>query len=86
LLTKFNKLYAKIARNPKDVDFNELDKVLKQYGFKCRQPGKGSSHYVYYHRELLDIISIPRARPVKAIYVRLALNMIESLKGGEEKL
>ena len=85
MLTKFNKLYAKIARNPKDVDFNELDKVLKQYGFKCRQPDKGSSHYVYYHQELPDTLSIPRARPVKAIYVRLALNMIEGLKEGEEK-
>ncbi|MDD4753936.1 MAG: hypothetical protein PHT78_11955 [Desulfitobacteriaceae bacterium] len=84
-MTKFNKLYAKIARNPKDVDFNELDKVLKQYGFKCGQPGKGSSHYVYYHQKLPDTLSIPRARPVKAIYVRFALNMIEGLKEGEEK-
>lgn len=85
MLTRFSKLYAKIVRNPKDVDFEELDKVLKQYGFKCRQPGKGSSHYIYYHPELPDALSIPKARPVKAIYVRQALNAIEGLKEREEK-
>ncbi len=84
-MTKFSKLYAKITRNPKDVDFEELDKVLKQYGFKCRQPGKGSSHYIYYHPELPDAISIPKARPIKAIYVRQALDMIASLKEREGK-
>ncbi len=84
-MTKFNKLYARIAHNPQDVDFNELDKALKQYGFKCRQPGKGSSHYVYYHKEIPDTISIPKTRPIKAIYVRQVLNMIEGLKEGEKK-
>ncbi|MDF9410082.1 hypothetical protein L7E55_17370 [Pelotomaculum isophthalicicum JI] len=54
-MTSFSKLYAKIVRNPKDVDFEELDKILKQYGFKCRQPGKGSSHYIYYHPKLLTL-------------------------------
>jgi len=35
--------------------------------------------------QLPDAISIPKARPVKAIYVRQALDMIASLKEREGK-
>jgi predicted RNA binding protein YcfA (HicA-like mRNA interferase family) len=79
-LTKYDKLFAKITNNPKDVSFNELNKILRRYGFKCRQPRKGSSHYTYYHPKLLDLITIPKNRPVKAIYVKKAIAVIEMLK------
>ncbi|NLC77893.1 MAG: hypothetical protein GX750_09800 [Clostridia bacterium] len=84
-MTKFDKLYSKIVNNPKDVSFEELDKVLKHYGFKCRQSGGGSSHYNYYHAALTDILTIPRNRPLKAIYVKKALLAIELLERGEEE-
>jgi hypothetical protein len=79
-VTRLHKIYTRIVRNPKDIDFEELDKLLRQYGFKCRQPGKGSSHYIYHHPELLEALSIPKARPVKAVYVRQAIAAIEKLK------
>lgn len=79
-MTKYDKLYTKIVNNPKDIDFDGLDKVLRQHGFKRRQPRKGSSHYVYHHPDLPDLISIPKARPVKAIYVKDAIAAIEKLK------
>lgn len=84
-MTRLNKIFNRIVSNPKDVDFEELDKLLKQYGFKCRQPGKGSSHYIYYHQKLQEALSIPKARPVKAVYVRQAIAAIEKLRErGEE--
>lgn len=83
-MTKFKKHYNKIVNNPKDIKFEDLDKILKQYGFKCRQPGKGSSHYNYYHPKLTDILTIPHKRPIKAIYVKRAISAIESLKEGSE--
>jgi len=84
-MSKLSKLYNKVVRNPKDVDFEELDRILRECGFKCRQPRKGSSHYIYYHPELPDLLSIPKARPVKAIYVRDAITAIEKLKEKGEK-
>lgn len=53
---------------------------IKRYGFKCRQPGKGSSHFTYYHEELPDILPVPKARPIKAVYVKKAIELIEKLK------
>jgi len=83
-VTKLNKLYSQIVNNPKDVNFDELDKLLKQNDFKCRQSGKGSSHYIYHHPELMDLLSIPKTRPIKAIYVKQALAAIERLQERSE--
>jgi RNA recognition motif-containing protein len=83
-VTKLDKLIAHIINNPKNVNFDELDKVLKHYGFNCRQSGGGSSHYVYFHSRLQDILTIPKNRPIKAIYVKKAVEAIEQLERGEE--
>lgn len=79
-MTKFDKLYAQIVNNPRDVNFKDLDKLLRRYGFNCRQSGKGSSHLTYYHPELPDILPIPKERPIKAVYVKQAITLIQKLK------
>ena len=84
LLTKINKLYAQIVNNPKNVKFETLDRILRQHGFNCKQPSGGSSHYNYYHPELPDVLTIPYARPIKAIYVKQAIAAIQRIKEGSE--
>lgn len=84
IVTKKDKLLAHIINNPKDIDFDDLDKVLRDYGFNCRQASGGSSHYNYFHRSLPDILTIPKNKPIKAIYVKKAIRAIERLERGEE--
>jgi predicted RNA binding protein YcfA (HicA-like mRNA interferase family) len=79
-MTKYDKLYAKIVNNPKNVTFEELDKILHKQGFKRSNPSSGSSHYTYRHPELTNILTIPYKRPIKAIYVKQALAIIEQLE------
>ena len=81
-MTKISKLYDQIVNNPKDVKFEILDRILRQHGFNCRQPSGGSSHYSYYHPELPDVLTIPYARPIKAIYVKKVIAAIEKVKEG----
>ncbi|WP_366924314.1 hypothetical protein MFMK1_001300 [Metallumcola ferriviriculae] len=45
-MTKLEKLLQKVKNNPKQVRFQELDKILIRSGFTRRQPGIGSSHYI----------------------------------------
>lgn len=78
-MTRFDKLYNQIVNNPKDVKFEDLDKLLTRAGFECRQPRSGSSHYTYHHPKLIEVLSIPKARPIKAIYVKKAIAAIESV-------
>ena len=83
-MTQSEKLYRKIVNNPKDVSFKTLDKVLRQHGFRCRQPQKGSSHYHYYHPDLVEILTIPYNKPIKAVYVKKAISALESLREGSD--
>lgn len=82
-MTKLDKLFAEIVNNPKDVKFEDLDKVLKYYGFERRNPKGGSSHYTYFHSSLPDILTIPKNRPIKAVYVKKAISAIQRLDRGE---
>ncbi|MCG8401970.1 MAG: hypothetical protein MJA84_10260 [Firmicutes bacterium] len=83
-MTKFSKLYLQIINSPQNVKFETLDKLLRQHGFNRRQPKGGSSHYIYYHHELHDVLTIPYARPVKAIYVKKAIAVIQKLEERSE--
>ena len=78
---QIEKLLRAIKINPKDVPWEDIDRLLKHYGFGCRN--QGGSHYTYYHPELEEILTIPRRRAVKAVYVKQALRLIEKLKEGE---
>jgi len=78
-MSRFEKLLLGMKQNPKNVSFEELDKVLKKCGFERRNPGSGSSHYTYAHPQLMDILTVPKSRPVKAVYVKRALQLIELL-------
>ena len=73
---KFEKLLLKIKNNPKNVRFEELDKILLKSGFQKRQPGKGSSHYTY--TKGTARLSVPFEQPhIKRRYVELALKLLE---------
>lgn len=81
-LSKREKLIEKMRNNPKDIPFEELDALLKYYGCQSRQPKSGSSHYFYTHPVASEPLSIPKARPIKAIYIKRALQMIDEIKEG----
>ncbi|HWQ73217.1 MAG TPA: hypothetical protein VN370_12960, partial [Desulfitobacteriaceae bacterium] len=76
LLSKLKKLLQRIKKNPKQVRFEELDKILLHYGFNRRQPSRGSSHYSYFKGTKL--ITIPFRQPhIKSIYVEQAIELLE---------
>ncbi|MGE5576973.1 MAG: type II toxin-antitoxin system HicA family toxin [Syntrophothermus sp.] len=84
LLGQFEKLLEKVRNNPKTVRFEELDKILRRNGFRCRQPHGGSSHYVYI-KDATTLV-VPFQKPyIKEIYVRQVIEHIGDLvPEGEE--
>lgn len=80
-MAHYKKLYEKIKNNPKHVSFEDIDKLLtKVGGFTKRAPRGGSSHYTYSHPDLEDIITVPKDRPVKPIYIKRALRAFEIVR------
>lgn len=74
-MTKRDKRVRKLFQNPRTVPFKELDRVLKDFGFEVRQPGSGSSHFVYTRGEIQ--MSVPYRRPfVKEVYVKRVLELL----------
>jgi hypothetical protein len=79
-MSKSEKLLEKIRNNPKVVSFEDLDKVLRECGFACRQAGSGSSHYVYTYG--VERLTVPYKRPyLKAVYVKQALDILDRVFG-----
>jgi hypothetical protein len=79
-LGKRDKLIEAIRRNPKNVAFEDVDNLLRYYGCKVRQKGRGSSHYKYTHPSVKWVLEIPKDKPIKAIYARRALEMIDEIR------
>lgn len=80
------KLYDKIKGNPKNVKFEDIEKLLVVHGGFRKREAKGS-HAVYKHDSLTGIkeyITIPRAKPVKSIYIKKALLLFEKVVDIEE--
>jgi len=85
-MAKRDKRLEKIRNNPKDVRFEELDQLLRDYGFERRQACSGSSHYVYRSRLMPDyLLTVPYRRPfLKAHYVREVLKLLDMIIEGED--
>jgi predicted RNA binding protein YcfA (HicA-like mRNA interferase family) len=75
-MSKFEKDLAKLKQNPKNVHFEELEKILLRFGFTKRQ--RGSSHAVFTKGK--NVLTVPIKRPfLKSVYVRQALAVIEDM-------
>lgn len=83
-MTKREKLKQKISQNPKNVLFEDLRKLLEQYGFILDRV-RGSHHSFVYEKETIKLgITIPYRKPLKVIYVKKALVLIEEIESSQE--
>jgi len=70
------KLIKDILNNPKNVKFEDVDKLLKIFGYEVKQPRKGSSHFVY-RKKGANPITVPYKRPfVKEIYIKQIIRIL----------
>jgi len=84
-MRRADKRREEIERNPRHVRFEDLNALLRSYGFQRRQRSRGSSHYVY--RRGRWHLTVPARRPHLRLYVVLdalaALREIDAEEGEE---
>lgn len=57
----------------------DVEAVCRDHGLDCRPPRGGGSHYKVSHPALPEILTIPFARPIKAVYIRKLVQMVDAL-------
>ena len=60
-MSKWDKLLSRICSLDKDMQFDELRKVLESYGYEMKRPSGGSSHCTF-RKSGCNPIAIPLAR------------------------
>ena len=74
-MTRWDKLIERIASLSNDLRFDEVEKVLKGYGYSIDKQN-GGSHCVF-RKPGAHPICIPRKNPVKQTYVEQLKQMLE---------
>lgn len=76
-MSKWDKLICRIKTLSADVRFEELRKVLEEYGYIMNGPRNGSSHYTF-RKTGCRSITIPKHKTIKKVYVELVKEIVES--------
>jgi hypothetical protein len=75
------KLLANMRRNPRDWRIEDLKVVAGRFGVAHDQ--SGTSHVVFRH-PTAGRLTVPARRPIKPVYVRLFVELIDRAGGSDE--
>lgn len=79
-MARIDKLLMSMRRNPQgDWTIGDVEAVCRAYHIDCTTPSRGS-HYQLRHDRIPGRLTIPSRRPIKTIYIRLLLDMIDALE------
>ena len=76
-MSKWEKLLSRIYSLDNTMRFEELRKVLEEYGYKMTAPKSGSSHYTF-RKAGCNPITIPKHEPIKKVYVQMVKDIVEA--------
>lgn len=72
------KLLDAMRRNRLDWQIDQLLTVARKHGVECRS--EGGSHHVFSHPRIAEIVSVPAHRPIKPVYIRHFVALIDAVK------
>lgn len=73
-MVRTTKTVARMKANPQDWRIEDLKSVAEAHGVVHRQPG--GSHVIFRHPNGA-MLSVPARRPIKPVYVRKFVRLIE---------
>lgn len=82
-MTKSDMLLTRMRQNPAaDWTIGDIGRVCAALGWVCLPPSGGGSHWKVAAPDEDTILTIPAKRPIKPIYIRKLLAMMERLADG----
>ncbi len=79
-MTRRQKRRQKIAQNPKNVRFEDLRRLLEDYGFELKRTKGSHNSFVSYIADEKTTIVIPFRRPLQQVYVEKVLNILDEIE------
>jgi len=73
-------LLAEMRANPRDWRLQDVERLCGTHGISCTAPAKGS-HYKVKHSTQVEILTIPRDRPIKPVYIRKLVSFVDRVIG-----
>ena len=80
-MRKIEKTLEKMPNNPKDWQITDLGIIADRFGIMMRM-GKGS-HVSFTHPKWVDILTVPAHRPIKPVYVKKFISLVDALQEEE---
>jgi hypothetical protein len=77
-MTTADKTLDRMRNNPRDWRIDDLLSVAGRYNIEVRN--NGGSHHVFSATGITESLCVPAHRPVKPIYVKRFILMIDSIK------
>ena len=82
-MSKLDKLIAQIIKLDKNLRFEELAKVLINYGYTQHQPQGGGSHYTFRKPHCFPI-TIPKHSPLDKAYIKMVRDIVAEILEEEQ--
>jgi hypothetical protein len=74
----FDKTLVKMRRNQWGWSIEDLMGAAERREVEWRRPGRGGSHVIFSAPGVREIVSVPAKRPIKPIYIKHFLNLIDA--------
>ena len=83
-MSSWEKLLSRILTLSNDLRYEELKRVLEEYGYTVKQPKSGGSHFTFRKPGCMPI-TIPKHEPIKKVYVEMVKEVVESERDRNEE-
>lgn len=78
-MSKREKRLQRIRQNPRNVAFRDLQAVLEDYGFVLDRTSGSHHSFIGIIQGVQVMLTVPLAHPLKAVYVKMALDLIDQI-------
>jgi hypothetical protein len=80
-----SKTLERMRRHPLDWRLEDLQAIAEAHGVEWRRPSRGGSHVIFSAAGVREIVSVPSRRPIKPVYIKQFVALIDALGGSGTK-
>ena len=80
MTAKSSKRLERMRSNLQNWSIEDIAALCREHGVRCDPPRGGGSHYKISHPDLVQKLTIPARRPIKPVYIRELVDLIDALR------